>query len=125
MAFLALGGSVRGLLQQGRFKTIGYTGRSRHPAFPNTPTMDESTAVKDFVFDLWGALMVGKNVPEPVVARLSTALNEALKKPQLRQNLEATGVLPADPTGLGLFRGLLCVGDRPLPEHRPIHQPAA
>jgi len=105
MAFLALGGSVRGLLQQGRFKTIGYTGRSRHPAFPNTPTMDESTAVKDFVFDLWGALMVGKNVPEPVVARLSTALNEALKKPQLRENLEATGVLPADPTGLGRSAG--------------------
>ena len=67
--------------------------------------MDESKAVKDFVFDLWGALTVGKNVPEPVVARLSTALNEALKQPQLRENLEATGVLPADSTGLGRAAG--------------------
>lgn len=100
MAFLALGGPVPGLLQQGRFKTIGYTGRSRHPTFPQTPTMDESKVVKDFVFDLWGALVVSKNVPDPVVAKLSTALKQALKQPQLRKTLEATGVLPADPAAL-------------------------
>lgn len=100
MAFLALGGPVPGLLQSGKFKAIGYTGRSRHPAFPNTPTLDESKLVKDFNFDLWGALMVGKNVPESVTAKLSTALNQALKQPQLRKDLEATGVQPADPMDL-------------------------
>lgn len=100
MAFLALGGPVQGLLQAGKFRAIGYTGRSRHPAFPNTPTMDESKLVQDFVFDLWGALMVGKNVPEPVVAQLSAALSRTLKRPQLRKDLEATGVLPVEPMDL-------------------------
>lgn len=100
MAFLALGGPVQGLLQAGKFRAIGYTGRSRHPAFPNTPTMDESKLVQDFVFDLWGALMVGKNVPEPVVAQLSAALSRTLKQPQLRKDLEATGVLPVEPMDL-------------------------
>lgn len=100
MAFLALGGPVQGLLQAGKFRAIGYTGRSRHPAFPNTPTMDESKLVQDFVFDLWGALMVGKNVPEPVVAQLSAALSRTLKRPQLRKDLEATGVLPVEPLDL-------------------------
>ena len=34
MAFLALGGPVPGLLQQGRFKAIGYTGRFASPRVP-------------------------------------------------------------------------------------------
>lgn len=105
MAFFALGGPIPGLLKTGKFKAIGFTGRSRHPAFPNTPTLDESKLVKDFNFDLWGALMVSKNVPEPVAARLSAALNQALKQPQLRTGLEATGVQPADPTDLARAAG--------------------
>jgi tripartite-type tricarboxylate transporter receptor subunit TctC len=97
MAFLPLGGPVPGLLQTGKFKAIGYTAASRHAKFPNTPTLDESKLVKDFHFDLWGALMVAKSVPEPVAAKLSAALNQALKQPQLRKDLEATGVQPTDP----------------------------
>lgn len=105
MAFLALGGPVPGLLQTGKFKAIGFTAPSRHPSFPNTPTLDESKLVKDFNFDLWGALMVAKSVPEPVTARLSAALNQALKQPQLRKNLEATGVQPAEPLDLAQAAG--------------------
>jgi len=100
MAFLAMGGPVPGLLQTGKFKAIGFTGPSRHPAFPNTPTMNESRVVKDFVFDLWGSLMVPRNLPEPIVAKLSAALRDVLKQPQVRASLEAMGVQPANPVDL-------------------------
>jgi tripartite-type tricarboxylate transporter receptor subunit TctC len=97
MAFLALGGPVPGLLQSGKFKSIGYTGHSRHPAFPNVPTLNESGLVKEFNFDLWAALVAPRGVPEPVLAKLTAAMNRALQQPQLRKDLEATGVQPADP----------------------------
>lgn len=100
MAFLPLGGPVPGLLQTGKFKAIGYAAASRHAKFPNTPTLDESKLVTDFNFDLWGALMVSGKVSEPVAARLSGALKQALKQPQLRQDLEASGVQPAEPMDL-------------------------
>lgn len=100
MGFLAMGGPVPGLLQTGKFKAIGYTGTTRHPAFPNVATLNESKLVKDFNFDLWGAVMAHRNVPEAVVAKVHAAVNTALRQPQFRKNLEATGVIPAEPTSL-------------------------
>lgn len=100
MGFLALGVPVPGLLQTGKFKAIGYTGTSRHPAFPSAATLNESKLVKDFNFDLWGAVMAHRNVPEPVVAKVHAAVNAALRQPQFRKGLEATGVLPADTMSL-------------------------
>ncbi len=100
MGFLAMGGPVPGLLQSGKFKAIGYTGTTRHPAFPNVATLNESKLVKDFNFDLWGAVMANRNVPEAVVAKVHAAVNTALRQPQFRKSLEATGVIPAEPMAL-------------------------
>ncbi len=97
MAFLAMGGPVPGLLQTGKFKALGFTGPSRHLAFPTIPTMNETKVVKDFVFDLWGSIMVPMGLPEPVVARLSKALSQVLIEPKVRSSLESMGVQPADP----------------------------
>lgn len=97
MAFLAMGGPVPGLLQTGKFKGLGFTGPTRHLAFPTIPTMNETQVVKDFVFDLWGSIMVPMGLPEPVVARLSNALSQVLVEPKVRSSLEAMGVQPADP----------------------------
>lgn len=97
MAFLPLGGPVPGMLQAGKFKAIGFAAPVRHAAFPNTPTMDESKLVKDFNFDLWAALMVAKNVPEPVVAKVSAAMNQVIRQPQFGQTMETMGAQAAKP----------------------------
>jgi tripartite-type tricarboxylate transporter receptor subunit TctC len=100
MAFLPMAGPVPGMLQSGKLKAIGYAAPVRHAAFPQTPPMDESKLVKDFNFDLWAALMVAKSVPDPVVARLSAALNLMFKQPQFCQSIAAMGAQCADPTDL-------------------------
>jgi tripartite-type tricarboxylate transporter receptor subunit TctC len=100
LAFLPLAGPVPGLLTNGKLRAIGHAAPVRHAAFPNTPTMDESKLVKDFNFDLWAALMVGTNVPEPVLTKLSIALNQVLKQPQFSQAMAAMGAQSATPTSL-------------------------
>ena len=97
MAFLAMGGPVPGLIKTGRLKAIGFTGPGRHEDFPNVQTMNESNVVKDFQFDLWGALMVPASTPESVVSTLSSALQDALNLQQVRRDIEATGAVPAKP----------------------------
>ena len=97
MAFMPLGGPVVGMIQSGKLKAIAYTGPSRNPAFPNVSTMNETKLVKDFVFDAWASLMVPKATPDAAVDKLSAALNEALKQPAVRQSIEATGVIAAQP----------------------------
>lgn len=97
LVFMPLGGPVAGMIQSGKFKPVAYTGPSRHPAFPNVPTMNESGLVKDFVFDVWAGVVLPKATPDTVVQRLNGALNAALQEPSVRKELEASGGIPASP----------------------------
>lgn len=100
MVFMPLGGPVSGMIQKGQLKALAYTGPTRHPAFPQIPTMDESKLVKNFVFNAWLSLMVHKNTPAPVVAKLNESVQALLRTPKVRADLEASGVLAADPMTL-------------------------
>jgi Tripartite tricarboxylate transporter family receptor len=97
------------------------------PAFPNVPTLDERGLVKDFKFDLWAAVVAPRGVPEPELAKLTAAMGRALQQPQLRKDLEASGVQPAEPMDDGCFEGLsvLRFGGSTLPAHRLFDQLAA
>ncbi len=100
MVFMPLGGPVAGMIQTGKLKAVAYAGASRHPLFPNIPTMNETGLVKDFVFDAWVGVQVLKGTPEPVAQRLNAALSEAMNQPSVRRELEAAGVIPAQPMTL-------------------------
>ncbi|RST48106.1 Bug family tripartite tricarboxylate transporter substrate binding protein [Variovorax sp. MHTC-1] len=97
MTFIALGGPIPGMIQKGQLKALAITAPQRHASFPNVPTMNETKLVSDFVFDLWGAVMVHKSTPDAVVVRLNTALNEVMQAPSTRRDLLASGLLPAGP----------------------------
>lgn len=97
LVFMPLGGPVPGMIQSGKFKAIAYTGTSRHPNFPNVPTMNETKLVQDFVFDVWASLVVPKNTPDATVERLNGALNDALRQESLRKELAASGAMAAAP----------------------------
>lgn len=100
LAFMPLGGPVPGMIQTGKFKPLAFTGPSRHPMFPNIPTLNETQVVKDFVFDIWVALMVPKATPEPVAQRLNAAVAEVIRQPQVRKEIDAAGGMPAQPMTL-------------------------
>jgi len=97
MVFMPLGGPVAGMIQSGKFKPIAYTGPTRHPSFPDVPTMNETGLVKDFVFDVWAGVVVPKATPDAVIQRFNTALADALRQPSVRKEIEGTGGIPSAP----------------------------
>lgn len=95
LVFMPLGGPVPGMITNGKFKALGFTGPNRHPSFPAVPTMNETQVVKDFVFDVWLGLTVPRTTPEPVAQRLNAALADVIRQPQVRKDIEGAGGIPA------------------------------
>lgn len=73
LIFMPLGGPAAGMIQSGRFKPLAYAGPTRHPNFPNVPTMNETRLVQDFVFDVWSGIVVPQEMPDAMAARSNNA----------------------------------------------------
>ena len=80
----------------GRLRILAVTGPRRSSALPDVPTLDESgiDAKAEAFFGLYGPA----NVPADKVKRLSDAVNEALKVPELQARIRSLG-LTADYAG--------------------------
>lgn len=73
-----------------RIRLLAITSEQRSPKFPNVPTMAES-GFKDFVFENWYGLFVPAKTPRPLVQRLSQALQEVLRSPEVMGKLGELG----------------------------------
>lgn len=87
-----------------RVKLYGVTTPNRIKALPNAPTMDEG-GVKGFSMKVWHGVYAPKGTPPAVTARLTKALQEALKDPVVAKRLDELGaeIVPVDkqtPAGL-------------------------
>ncbi|MWL91498.1 tripartite tricarboxylate transporter substrate-binding protein [Cupriavidus sp. SW-Y-13] len=87
-----------------RVKLYGVTTPARIKALPNTPTLDEG-GVKGFSMKVWHGVYAPKGTPPAVTARLTKALQQALKDPVVAKRLDELGaeVVPVDkqtPAGL-------------------------
>ncbi|MGO4305920.1 tripartite tricarboxylate transporter substrate-binding protein [Cupriavidus sp. RAF12] len=87
-----------------RVKLYGVTTPNRIKALPNTPTMDEG-GVKGFSMKVWHGVYAPKGTSPAVTARLTKALQQALKDPVVSKRLDELGaeVVPVDkqtPAGL-------------------------
>lgn len=91
IAFIPLAGPVLGMVQGGNVKPLGLAAGKRHPLLPNLPLVSETAGIGEFTFDIWAALAVPKAVPQEAVTRLQAALDETLRQPQVRKDLESTG----------------------------------
>jgi tripartite-type tricarboxylate transporter receptor subunit TctC len=76
LAFVPLGGPTLGLVRGGKMKVIGIAAERRDRALPEVPTLGETAALKGFVYTLWVGVLAPPGTPEPVVARLTKALND-------------------------------------------------
>jgi tripartite-type tricarboxylate transporter receptor subunit TctC len=95
MGFIPLGGPVLGMIKSGRFRALAITAASRHPAFPEVPTMNETGLVKGFEFDAWAALMASRAMPDALAAKLNAAMGSVTGLPQVRKELEGAGLVMA------------------------------
>ncbi len=76
-----------------KIKVYGVTSKKRVPSLPNVPTMDEA-GLKGFEVSIWHALYAPKGTPKPVVAKLTKALQDALKDANVKLRFAELGSEP-------------------------------
>ncbi|MDD0815463.1 tripartite tricarboxylate transporter substrate binding protein [Curvibacter sp. HBC28] len=88
------------MAQQGRLKFVATLSPERLDHLKNVPTLNESKALKGFVFNIWTGYFVKKDTPEPVVQALHKALSETLGDAAMRASLEAQSQFVSKPLSL-------------------------
>jgi len=89
-------------IQGGKIRPLGAASASRNTALPDVPTLAEQ-GFPDTSADNWYALLAPARTPAAAVAKLHDAVVTALKEPDLREKLVASGAIPAttSPAELG------------------------
>jgi len=84
-------------VQAGKLRAIGVTSPKRLPSTPDVPTLAES-GLPGFDVESWFGLVAPAGTPQPVIARLNEALNQALASPALQASYQQAGFYaPATP----------------------------
>ena len=91
-AFSSIAGALP-FTSSGKLLALATTGEKRSPVYPDKPTVQEA-GVKDFTVDLWLTVFAPKGLPDDVRAKLNTAINAALKDPELGKALVKVGAEP-------------------------------
>ncbi|MFO1330242.1 MAG: tripartite tricarboxylate transporter substrate binding protein [Rubrivivax sp.] len=82
----ALASHVKG----GMLRPLAITSATRHPHYPDVPTIAES-GVKGFEVYEWNGVFAPGATPRELVQRLSTALREVLALPEVKARFDALG----------------------------------
>jgi tripartite-type tricarboxylate transporter receptor subunit TctC len=80
-------------IKAGRVRVYGVTSRARVPSLPDIPTLAES-GLPGFEVAVWHGLYAPKGTPKAVIDKLSAALQEAVKDPNLKARLAELGAEP-------------------------------
>jgi tripartite-type tricarboxylate transporter receptor subunit TctC len=84
--------------QAGTIKLLAASSAKRAPTLPEIPTFEEG-GFKGIVLEAWYAAFAPPGTPAPIIDKLNTEMNTALKDPKLLENfsagaLEAIGASP-------------------------------
>jgi tripartite-type tricarboxylate transporter receptor subunit TctC len=71
-------------VRAGKIKAYAVTGKSRLTAAPDIPTVDEAE-LPGFYVSIWQGLWVPKGTPKDIIAKLNSAVVDALASPTVRQ----------------------------------------
>lgn len=87
-------------VRTGKLRALATLGEKRHPLLPDVPTLAES-GFPGLTLSNWLFYVVPKGTPQPVVDRLSRAINNAQRNPGMQQKFGLTGdTFPASPEEL-------------------------
>ena len=78
------------LIRSGKVRALAVTSAERWPTLAEVPTMAQA-GIADFVVTSWGAFVMPKGTPAPVVNKLSTALRAIAADPALQQRFMDAG----------------------------------
>lgn len=79
-------------VKNGSLKILGVGSRERLPAFPDVPTFAE--AVPNLYSDTWMAIAAPPGTPKHITAKLSAAIAEAIKMPEVEQRIRQLEAMP-------------------------------
>jgi tripartite-type tricarboxylate transporter receptor subunit TctC len=83
-------------IKSGRLKALAVTSRTRSPALPNVPTIEEAAGLKGFDASSWFGLFAPAGTPRAIVDKIQADVAKALAQPEVRERFIAQG---ADPGG--------------------------
>jgi tripartite-type tricarboxylate transporter receptor subunit TctC len=78
---------------QGQVRALATTGKARSAALPNVPTADEAGVI-GYEATIWLGLMAPRGTPQPIIDKLSAAVNEAIKRPETVKLWADQGAVP-------------------------------
>ncbi|MCY0855539.1 Bug family tripartite tricarboxylate transporter substrate binding protein [Cupriavidus sp. D39] len=81
------------MIKAGRLKALAVTTGTRSSVLPKVPTMKEA-GFPSYETSIWNMVMVPRGTPAPVIEKLSAALQQAVKDPEVRERMEKIGVEP-------------------------------
>ena len=87
--------ATKSLVDDGRIKALAVTSRTRSPAMPNVPTMQEAgvkTADVELLF--WFGIFGPKGIPQAVKAKLEKAASTVMSDPRVRERLAKLDITP-------------------------------
>jgi tripartite-type tricarboxylate transporter receptor subunit TctC len=92
------------LVQAGRLKAIGVSKRTRMALLADVPTIAEQ-GVKDFESGTYQGVAVATTLPKPIAERLSVALIEVIRMPEIRSRMVGAGaeVMTSSPQETSAF----------------------
>ena len=77
-----------------RVKPLAITATQRHPDFPTVPTMTEAGVPGFESVGAWFGIVAPAGTPAAVVARLNSAIDRSLAKPEVRDRLVGMSMVP-------------------------------
>ena len=77
-----------------RVKPLAITAMQRHPDFPTVPTMTEAGVPGFDNVGAWFGIVAPAGTPAAVVARLNSAIDRSLAKPEVRDRLVGLSMVP-------------------------------
>ena len=80
----------KAFIDSGKARGLAVTSKERNPSLPNIPTMIEA-GIPDFEVVGWFAVIGPKNIPQPIVAKLTAAVDAVKRNPEFIKTIEAGG----------------------------------
>ncbi|KAB2902062.1 MAG: tripartite tricarboxylate transporter substrate binding protein [Burkholderiaceae bacterium] len=86
--------TIASQLNAGKVRALAVAHSERLPSMPHVPTMSEA-GLKGFTADAWFLAAVPAGTPKPIVDRLYAEIAKALPAADVKEKLDAMGVLPS------------------------------
>lgn len=89
--------SARPHIQAGKLRALAVTTKKRSASLPDVPTVAEA-GVPGYEVSPWFATFMPAGTPTAIVDKLSLALNESMRDPEVKKRLDAIGAEPMGTT---------------------------